>query len=365
MEKTNDEFIRKLKVLVVADISTGGVYIKEFVNYLNRFVVVIVSFDEFWKCESTFDIVHLHWPEYISGWKEPDDNFIYKLQTVLNYWHEHSKVVSTRHNFHPHEKDSVQYKKLYELVYKYTHLVIHLGEFSRNDYVEKYKESVFIKIQKQSVIFHPYFTSYKNDINRTKARKYFNIDNDAKLMLVFGNIRNKEENRLIKEVFKKIPYRKILLVTRWYKQPRPSIRKSFFKYILWLINNFHIRIKKNYIIESGFVNDDLVQYYFNAADFVFIPRLYSLNSGIIPLAYFFATPILCPNIGNLKEMAELGGNKLFDVNLNNIKHTIKDLIENKEIYSQKGHSFALSELNPEKIALKLVENYNSILTEEL
>ena len=47
------------------------------------------------------------------------------------------------------------------------------------------------------------------------------------------------------------------------------------------------------------MDDNDVQYYFKAADIVFIPRLNTINSAIIPVASFFKRVFVGADIGNI------------------------------------------------------------------
>jgi beta-1,4-mannosyltransferase len=59
--------------------------------------------------------------------------------------------------------------------------------------------------------------------------------------------------------------------------------------------------------ELGFVRDDRLQLFFNAADLIVLPYRQILNSGSALLALSFNRPVLAPAIGSLPELAQTVG----------------------------------------------------------
>ena len=62
----------------------------------------------------------------------------------------------------------------------------------------------------------------------------------------------------------------------------------------------------------GRISDEQVPDYFSAADVVLLPRLDILNSGNLPLAYYFGKVVVGPDCGNVGEILKETGNPVFD-----------------------------------------------------
>jgi hypothetical protein len=270
-------------------------FITEVIKSYTAFCEVNRSYDTFWLNKGTYDIIHLHWPEYLFKWQVPTDLELLLLERVLQEWHaKGAKIVVTRHNYLPHRPQPERYIPLYNLIYTMADAVIHLGKYSETEYLERYK-AIITKTQIQAQIPHPLFTNYPNKVNRNKARAYLKIKPTAKVMLVFGAIRTVAEKNLVLQAFEAIEeHHKVLLAPGW----RFSETKEPVNQLKWL----KVKKSKKYRITQEFIADDQVQYYFKAADFVFLPRIDTLNSGIPFLATVFNTPMLGCQTGNITEV---------------------------------------------------------------
>lgn len=352
-----------MKVLIVANRETGGVYIDEFVYHLKQFTSVEVGIELFLNKKSNFDVIHIHWPEYIFNWQTPTLDQIMKLKNALVFWKKRAKIVITRHNYHPHSGQNKQFEELYTMVYGFADLVIHLGEFSKREYLDRYKNFDFIKAQSHEVIFHPYFISYPNIVSKIEARKKLNIKLNSIVFLVFGKIRNKAEKNYILDFFEKVSFpNKLLLVPRWYHDKRPSIKKTPLKWIKWHFNTKKILSNPNLLIFNNFIENDEVQFYFNAADFVFLPRLNSLNSGVIPLAFFFKKVVISLKQGNITEMLNHDrGILLNSSKTDEINQQLKVAMDNKKLIEEKAFRFAKENLDPNKLAYSIFKCYTKLV----
>jgi len=352
-----------MKVLIVADIETGGVFIDEFVYHLKQFTSVEVSIELFLNKKSKFDVIHIHWPEYIFNWQLPTLKQIQKLKDALIFWKKRAKIVVTRHNYHPHSGQNKQFEELYTIVYSFVDLVIHLGEFSKQEYLNRYRNYDFIKTQLHEVIFHPYFISYPNVVSKIEAREKLNIKLNSIVFLVFGKIRNKAEKNYILDFFEKVSFpNKLLLVPRWYSDKRPSIKKTPLKWIKWYFNTKNLLNNPNLLLFNNFIENDEAQFYFNAADFVFLPRLNSLNSGVIPLAFLFNKVVISLKQGNITEMLKNNrGVLLKSTKKQEIKQQLKEAMKNKEIIEEKTEHFAKEYLDPNKLTYSIFKCYNKLV----
>ena len=51
---------------------------------LEQHAEVVWDYQAFWKCDQDFDIVHLHWPEFLSY--EVQKYFTQQNHFLMNYW---------------------------------------------------------------------------------------------------------------------------------------------------------------------------------------------------------------------------------------------------------------------------------------
>lgn len=262
----------------------------------------------FWEKQGTYDVINLQWPEELFNWKEPSDTDLAKLESTLEYWKSRSKIVITRHNTVPHnKKNNPQYVKLYNIVFRSADGIIHMGEYSKQEYLERYKNSSLSRNKIHGIIPHPTYTAYENTISRAQARQYLGIPENKIVILIFGSIRNFQEKIFIKKVFSGARAKNKYLLISYY--PLSQIKGS--RYLnplrrLWL--NLKPNQKKFY----KKVPFSKVQYFLNAADILFIQRKENLNSGLVFLGFAFSKTIVGPGVANIKEILEKTKNFTFD-----------------------------------------------------
>ena len=280
------------------------IFITEVVNSYKALFEVDINYDKFWLTEGDYDIIHLHWPEYLFKWEEPTDLEVLLLCRVLQEWRDKgAKIVITRHNYLPHRPNPERFEPLYKTIYTNVDAVIHLGQFSIKEYHIRYNGFIPEK-QVQAYIPHPIFTNYPNTISRKEARKYLKIGQKTLVMLVFGAIRTAAEKTLTLKAFNAIDQKdKVLLAPGWkFTDTKEPVNR-----LKWV----QVKNSKKYRITQEFIEDAHVQYYFIAADFVFLPRTDTLNSGVPFLAAVFNTPIVGFQTGNITEILKANGMPVF------------------------------------------------------
>ena len=104
-----------------------------------------------------------------------------------------------------------EFLNLYKIVASYCDTIVHFANYSVQQFKEWYPDLDHIK---HVVIPHHNYASLPNRSTKQQAREYLNIDQDTKVMLVFGGIKE-HEKPLIKTAFKAIPDKnKVLLAPR-------------------------------------------------------------------------------------------------------------------------------------------------------
>ncbi len=326
---------------VLVPIYNNELFIREVIKSYTSLCEVGTSFENFWMTKGDYEIIHLHWPEYLFKWQVPTDLELILLERILKEWSaKGAKIVITRHNYLPHQPNPEQFEQLYQTTYTHADAIIHLGQFSIQEYQDRYKFS-FNKNQTHAYIPHPIFTQYPNAVSRIEARKKLNIGKDTVVMLVFGEVRKASEKNLILKSFDVLEAKdKLLIVPRW----KFSLEKEPVNRLKW----FKIMNSKRYRLFDEFVRDDEVQYYFNASDFVFLPRLDTLNSGVPFLAAVFSKPVVGVGTGNVGEFLQAINmptfSELDEGSLAKALKNVMDIHEAEKYYASITKSHSSSEI---------------------
>jgi len=288
---------------------------------LSKHCDLLHSSDAFWEMTGEYDVIHLHFPEYLTfglqdAYKQGlSGELIRATAERLEYWAKRAKLVVTRHVLLPHDalEDPV-WEKMYAVFYRYADGVAHFAQASIDEFRKRYAGTAWFRGHEplHAIVPHHNYTSLPNALGREEARHRLGIAPAAKVMLVFGAIRNDAEKQLILETFRhmNVPG-KLLLVSRW----RETLRKvSWIRLKYWMrdLARLYYNLHPSYHFNYGFVEEVDTQLYLNAADVLFIPRLWVLNSGNITLGMTFGKVVVGPNAWDVGELLSATGNPVFD-----------------------------------------------------
>jgi glycosyltransferase involved in cell wall biosynthesis len=279
------------------------------------------SSDAFWEMRGDYDIVHLHFPEYLTYAIQDaytnglDAGLIGETEKRLRFWADRARLVATRHNSLPHAAlGNPMWEKMYDMYYRYMDGVAHFSKGGIEEFRRRHGNTDFYREHEplHTVIPHQNYASLPNQISREGARARLGIGAESNVMLVFGAIRNFEERELILRTFRglKVP-RKVLLVSRW-RERLANVSWIRLKYWLRDLTRLYYRLQPAYRFNYGFVEEADAQIYLNAADVLFIPRLQVLNSGNVTLGMTFGRVVVGPDAGNVGELLRETGNPVFD-----------------------------------------------------
>ena len=139
---------------------------------------------EFGYSDKHYDIIHFQWPEEVVGWtcNDPDIISVWKSESVFSFPGE-ARFVYTRHNVRPHYANGI-ISRAYDIIESQSDIVVHMGRFSRDEFLTKYPDSQNIVIP-----HHIYQYTYKEDISVERARQYLNLSQDAFIVTAFGKFR--------------------------------------------------------------------------------------------------------------------------------------------------------------------------------
>ena len=358
-----------MKILFANFILQGNRFMEDLKIGLEQHAEVVWDYEAFWKCDQDFDIVHLHWPEFLSyevqKYVYTTDPFpkelFNEIETCLKYWKKNATIVYTRHVQFPHARHDKDYLDLYKMVTSYCDTVVHFANYSIKQFKKWYPQHIGIN---HVVIEHHNYASLPNPSNKISARQALNIDRDAKVMLVFGLIKE-HEKQLIEKAFGFIAANnKVLLAPKWTINRRKigyiRLREWVWKFEKWLAKQ-----NKNKRINLGFIEDNDAHLYLNAADFLFIPRTRELNSGNITLGCTFGLVVVGADTADIGEILKQTGNPTFTVgNSKSLANAIKKAFELTLLnHGQTNRHNALLNWDIKTISKQYHDQMQNILTE--
>ena len=309
-----------MRVLVANIPLPANRFLVDLNTALEEHCEVTHSSDIFWGMDGDFDVVHLHFPEYMTFELQDayrlglTDDLIREVETRLRFWAARARLVVTRHVLLPHDaRHDPIWERMYETVYAHMDGVVHFGQPSVDEFRERYSRTEFFRGHPPMhvVIPHQNYASLASNVSRSEARQHFGIPEDARVMLVFGAIRGREERDLILNTFRGLQKPAILLASRWREIPA---NVSWIRLQGWIrdLKRLYYRIHPAYRFNYDFVPEDDAQTYLAASDVLFIPRRRVLNSGNIALGMTFGLVVVGPDSLNVGHLLRTTGNPVFD-----------------------------------------------------
>jgi len=146
---------------------------------------------------------------------------------------------------------------------------------------------------------HPLYDNYGLHLSKLDARKFLNIEQQDKVILFFGFIRQYKGLDMLLEALADVSVRdlniKLLLAGEFYGDPAPYLA---------LIKKHHL--EESIYMHTDFIPNQEVGRYFSAADCVVLPYRSATQSGITQVAYHFDLPMIVSNVGGLPELVQDG-----------------------------------------------------------
>lgn len=357
---------KRLKILFATIPQPKNRFVSDLEEGISAHADVIYDYQAFWNCDQAFDIVHIHEPEYLSYEIEacmnhtdpiPQDLWD-RLITCLDYWKSRAKLVHTRHVQEPHVRTDAEFQNLYYKVFSYCDAVAHFAHFSIQQFKDFYPDLTGVV---NEVIPHQNYTSLPDTVSKATARTQLKISKKAKVLLVFGMVKEREKT-LIQTAFHAIPEKdKVLLAPGWKTQRRAiswiRLREWVYQWDLW-----KARRNSRFRTNLGFVQEADAQYYLKAADVLLIPRIDELNSGNITLGFTFGRVVMGRDGGDIGELLEATGNPTFDPK---DEHSIARAVKEAFVLAEKGHGkenqhLALNEWGLDKVSTLYYQLYRQI-----
>lgn len=141
---------------------------------------------------------------------------------------------------------------------------------------------------------HPLYDHFGAPLPMAEARKKLGIQDDRKVSLFFGFIRDYKGLDLLIDAMAMLPADHVLIIAG---EPYGDIAK------------YHEAIarqglKDRVVDHIRYIADQEVPMFFSAADAVVLPYKSATQSGITAIAYHFGTPVIATDVGGLKESVE-------------------------------------------------------------
>lgn len=145
---------------------------------------------------------------------------------------------------------------------------------------------------------HPLYDHYGEPVSREEALEKLGLSKDCLYLLFFGLIRDYKGLDWLLEAFadqrlQQYPELKLIVAGEFYADPQKYLDAA---------NALGDRV----IMRPEFIPDNLVRYYFCAADLVVQPYKTATQSGITQIAYHFGKPMLVTRVGGLPEIVPDG-----------------------------------------------------------
>lgn len=272
------------------------------------------------------------------------------------------KIMATCHNLVPHYDQNREHIRCYELVYEKCDEIYHLGAYSFNLFEEKYPG-------KNKILYHQVYTKrYTFFPDKGESRNFLHLNPIKKYILCFGAVRSKEERDLIRYCAHMLKGKASFVVPSYLPfclVSSPNFVKRVIKRALALLFILRERLFYPNILFSlkNKVLEDDIPYWFSACDIGFIHRCRILNSGNLPLNYYYGNVVVGPDVGNVGVILKETGNPVFSVSDYDTAVTgiIKGLQMQADGVGKQNRDFAVQNWSEDKIAAQQAAYYKALL----
>lgn len=255
-----------------------------------------------------FDVVHILWPEELTGWQLPTPERVRDVTTTLMRWRDHARIVVSANNLYPHRSGRHDlFRQLYVNFYRHADAIHHFSCVSKTLVTQEYREIAGAN-HVVRVGFNYARLLPSSPIDRAEARKSFGLNPTDTVFLSFGALRSWDEVSLLRQAFDKANVRgKKLLLSSQFSEDGPIWKRRWHRW-LWK----HWRTSDAVIALDGRIPEKDLSKLFSAADAVLVVRQHSMSSGIPSLAMTFGRFVISPELGAMQEYLNGTGNCLYE-----------------------------------------------------
>jgi len=211
------------------------------------------------------------------------------------------QIVYTAHNVQPKRQKSLFTRGVYHLIYRCVDHIICHTEGVKAGIVSGFA----IRGSKVSVIHHGMNSSVpKTQMSESVARERLGIDRDARVLLLFGNVKPYKGYEVGLEALRQLT----LDGDGWRLLVVGGVSRKDLSYIRALddyVNREGLRSVVKF--DTRHIPDDEVEMFFKAADVLLLPYMEGdFQSGVLLLAYSFGLPVIAANVGSFADEIENG-----------------------------------------------------------
>lgn len=294
------------RVLIPSDVRDWVVNLAPAYRRLGHDVIVGAHNFELECCDA--DVVHLQWPEELTGWNAPSRDVTEATLRRLDRWARRARLILSVHNLYPHRHHrDPAFHRLYSGFYERAEVIHHFGETSKRMVCEEFPEIAerhhFVRLGFNYDRLLPAVRQ-----SRAASRREFGFAPDELVYLVFGSLRSWDEVQLVKRAFSlaKVPRKRLFMAARYNELVSPwRQRRRRWRWNLWQRMHAVRRI-------ANYIPDEDVYRLFDAADAVVIVRQNSMGSGIPSLTMTFGRMAIAPDSGIIPEYLAGAENVLYD-----------------------------------------------------
>jgi glycosyltransferase involved in cell wall biosynthesis len=214
------------------------------------------------------------------------------LGTIGRLVKKHTKVFALTDNVLPHEK-RIGDKPFTNYFVRSCHGFITMSHKVYEDL------SVFTDTTNKICSPHPMYETYGEPVSMQEARTKLGLNQDDKIVLFFGLIRDYKGLDLLLEAMADERIKKagikLLVAGEFYEDPKRYTD---------LIEKH--TLQDSVIMHTKFIPNEDVRYYFCACNLVGQTYRNATNSGVTMVGYYYEKPMLVTNTGGLKEIVPDG-----------------------------------------------------------
>lgn len=155
--------------------------------------------------------------------------------------------------------------------------------------------NTFTNNSHKAFIPHPIYDTFGSKVTKSEALQKLKLDPAKHYILFFGFIRQYKGLDLLLKAMANEQLKKLnvclIVAGEFYENPEPYLQ---------LIQQG--QLEQHLILNTHYIHNDLVKYYFCASDLIVQPYHTATQSGVTQIAYHFERPMLVTNVGGLAEM---------------------------------------------------------------
>ena len=261
--------------------------------------VEVDGFSMFEPLQRRYDVWHVHWPEDFLSYPSKVAAYFYVTAELLLFawarlWG--TKLVWTVHDLGPHESYHPRLEALFwPLFLPMVDGIISLSETAR---AEAYERFPVLRSVPSAIVPHGHYrTAYPDPVPKAEARRRFNLEADAPVILFVGRIR---------------PYKNVVSLIetfRQWKNPEARLVVAGNPVSDDLSERICTAAERDARIRSDlrFIEEGEMPALIATADLVVLPYETIMHSGSALLALSFDRPVLVPDRGAMTELQQRVG----------------------------------------------------------